>query len=133
MIKKSSFVFAGFLLCLNLVPSFAEDMLDGRTFSGEIGKAGKKTGQADNFIFQNGQFESTLCSGFGYGKGDYKATLANGRIQFGAQSASADEGVMTWTGTVVGDSIEGTVKTIERDKEKKEIVTTESWFKGSKK
>ena len=133
MIKKSLPVFAALLLCLNLSSSLAEDMLDNRSFSGEIGNVGKQTGQADNFSFQNGKFESTLCRGFGYGKGDYKATVTDGRIQFEAQSTSADGGVMAWKGTVIGNSIEGAVVTTENNKEKKEVVRTESWFKGTRK
>lgn len=121
------------MLGLNACPLFAEDMLDKRTYGGEIGQTGKQAGQADNFVFQNGQFESTLCSGFGYGKSDYKATATSGVIQFTAETRSKDGAFMSWAGTVKGKTIEGTVATTEKVIEKDTLKdkTSESWFKGT--
>ena len=132
MRQKKFWIIILLALVLNTPFAFSEDMLDRKTFSGEIGEVGKDKGQPDNFVFQNGQFESTLCSGFGYGKGDYKATAVSGVIDFTAQTTSKDGGIMSWKGTVKQSAVEGTVTTVEKVKEGDQEVnkSSESWFKG---
>ncbi len=105
--------------------AFAAGALDGKTFSGSIGDKGKTTGQADNFVFQNGKFESTLCEKHGYGTGEYLATPKDGALNFTAETTSKEGGKMDWKGMVKGDAVEGAVLSTEKNK------TSEMWFRGS--
>jgi hypothetical protein len=58
-------------------------LLDGRTFvadGGEKGKAADELG--DVLTFANGQFHSSACDKYGYGKGTYKATKVGESIEW---------------------------------------------------
>ena len=98
--------------------------LDGKTFSGQIGPQGKSEGKDDNFVFQDGAFESTLCTTFGYGKGAYTTTPAGMALEFTAETADQKGGTMKWKGLVKGDMVEGTVVSMENGQ------ASESWFRG---
>ena len=122
--KKSS-------VCLLIVlawatQAFAAGVLDGKTFTGKIGDANKPPSQAqvDDFMFSEGRFKSTLCSTFGYGSGAYTVTEEKGVVKFEAETASDSGGKMTWSGTVTGDRVQGTAKTVENGQ------TSESRFTG---
>ena len=106
---------------------FASASLDGKTFTGTIGKKGETTGNPDNFVFKDGTFESTLCEQFGYGTGLYTASVSGNAVQFNAETTNAKDGKMAWTGTVAAGRIEGSVVTTENGS------TSEMWFNGTTK
>ncbi len=119
------FIVAAFLLLQGNSPSFAAEALDGKSFVGEIGgKDGSKTVK-DEFVFENGKFNSTLCSRFGYGQGAYQANAQGDAIHFDAVTVSSSGGKKTWQGTVKGDAIEGTALTNENGE------TSEDQFKAT--
>ena len=103
----------------------ASSALDGKTFSGVVGQKGKTDTRPDDFVFQGGQFESTLCTTFGYGKGDYQAKADGAAVEFTAETTNTDGGTMQWKGTVKGNDVEGTALSMEKGR------TSESWFKGA--
>ena len=120
-------LWAGFL--------YAEDMLDHRTYSVEVGDAGKETGVPDQFTFQNGKFESAAATVQGFEKSAYEATAVSGVITFSAAARNKKGAEKSWKGTIVAKTIEGSVVTTERvqaknkedeDEEKK----SECWFKN---
>lgn len=113
----------GFLTAASL--AFATGALDGKTFTGTIGKKGETTGQTDDFVFKDGKFESTLCEQFGYGTGDYKTAMVGDATQFSAQTTNAKGGQMNWTGKVTQGRLVGTVASTENGK------TSEMWFNGT--
>lgn len=85
------------------------DVLDGRLFVGEIGPAGQSSGRQDRFIFADGKFHSEACLKWGFTPGPYWVRLENGRLKFLAQLTSAENGVMTYRGTVDGATIDAHV------------------------
>ncbi len=111
--------------CLGAVSLFASGSLDGKTFTGTIAPKGQTEGKADSFVFQNGQFESTLCGTFGYGKGVYQSQPKPEGMEFTAETASNTGGRMQWKGLVKGAVIEGTALSMENGQ------TTEQRFKGT--
>ena len=102
----------------------AAGALDGKTFSGVIGKKGETATQPDSLVFKDGTFESTLCTTFGYGTGAYQTTPQDEGMTFTAQTTSGTGGTMDWHGVVIGDQIEATVTTMENGQK------SESWFQG---
>ena len=114
---------AGFFGAIPLVS--ANGALDGKTFSGVIGPKEKTDGRPDDFVFQDGSFESTLCNTFGYGKGTYQTTAKGDAVEFTAETTSTNGGKMAWKGTVTGNQIEGATVATENGQ------TSESWFKGT--
>ena len=114
----------GMVLGLAL-PVWAAGTLDGKTFSGQIGPQGQTDGKADDFIFQNGEFESTLCETFGYGKGAYTEAASGDAVEFTAETANQQGGTMRWKGLVKGEMIEGAAVSTENGQ------TSESWFHGT--
>ena len=106
--------------------AFAAGVLDGKSFGGSMGDKGSAAAKvADDFVFKEGKFTSTLCSRFGYHEADYTALGQNEAVNFKAHCTSGSGGVMDWTGVVKGDQIEGTVVSQESG------TTSESWFKGT--
>ena len=112
--------------CTAAVPlALAAGALDGKTFSGVIGQTGQTATQPDDLIFQDGTFESTLCTTQGYGKAAYKTKpLAEG-LEFTVEATSANGGRKQWHGVANGDQIEATVVSMENGE------TTQWWFQGS--
>ena len=105
-------------------PVLAAGPLDGKTFSGSYGNVGSAAEQADNFVFKDGTFASTLCNQFGYKEGIYQIAPGGTATDFTAETVSRAGGKKSWKGAVKGDSLEGTVTTVENGK------TEEGWFKG---
>ena len=114
-------IFAGLLLAVSPVWAAA---LDGKTFSGTIGKMGSQTGQPDDFVFKDGKFASTLCNKFGYKEGIYQPIENSGVTYFTAQCKGGQGWKKSWRGSVKGGHLEGTVTTVEGQS------TDEEWFKG---
>ena len=111
--------------CWGAVSLCASGSLDGKTFTGTIAPKSQTEGREDRFVFQDGQFESTLCETFGYGKGVYQSQPKPEGMEFTAETASTTGGRMQWKGLVKGDVIEGTALSIENGQ------TTEQWFRGT--
>ena len=107
------------------LPVWAAGTLDGKTFSGQIGPQGQTNGKADDFVFQDGSFASTLCEMFGYGQGAYAAAANGDAIAFTAETSNQKGGTMQWKGLVKGETIEGTAVSTENGQ------TSESWFHGT--
>jgi hypothetical protein len=83
--------------------------LDGRRFDGIVLERGHTSGDADTLIFQAGRFRSTACDRYGYGDGDYVATVGDGEIAFHAETESARYGKLQWRGTVRGPRLDATL------------------------
>ena len=107
------------------LPVWATGALDGKTFNGQIGPKDQAEGKADDFVFQDGSFESTLCETFGYGKGAYTVAANGDAVEFTAETANQKGGTMQWKGLMKGDVIEGTAMSTENGQ------TSESWFRGT--
>jgi len=99
--------------------------LDGKIFSGEIGKEGEKTGGKDDLIFKDGKFRSTACDKFGFTEAPYTVKASGRDTIFEAEAVSAKEGTMKWTGTVKGNTATATVLWSKPDKPPVEL-----WYKG---
>jgi hypothetical protein len=83
------------------VSAYAGGELDGKAFLISKGEKG------DVLTFEDGKFHSPLCDKWGFGKGDYTTTVAGDAKTFTAKTSSAKHGNIVWSGTVTGDSLEG--------------------------
>lgn len=99
--------------------------LDGKTFSGEAGYAGKD-GHPDAFVFTAGTFRSTGCDPYGFTAAPYEAMGDGDAIRFKAVTKSPTDGTITWMGKAAGDRIEGTA--VWRPMGKKPV---EMWFRAT--
>lgn len=89
------------------------NVLDGKTFTGEIVPSGKTSGRAEDFVFVGGKFHSKVCLEWGFKPGPYWIRLENGRLMFMARLTSVENGVMTYQGTILGSKIDATVDWIK--------------------
>ena len=101
--------------------------LDGKTFVGEIGKAGATTTDAETITFADGLFHSSACDAHGFGKGMYLAVPTDGTISFKATTRNRSGATNVWTGTVKGSTLEATGLAYEKGKP----TPTEYWVKGT--
>lgn len=99
-------------------------VLDGKTFAGEMGEAGKDKGDEDELVFKDGKFLSVACQEYGFGDAPYTAAVSGDTTTFETETVSAKEGKMKWTGTVTGDKLEGTVMWYKEGQ-----APVEYWFK----
>jgi len=83
--------------------ALAKGTLDGKVFTVESTEKGKAGAEKDDLDFTKGKLHSKGCDQYGFDAGAYK-TEGN---KFEADTASAKEGKIHWSGTVVGDHIEG--------------------------
>ena len=110
------------VLCLFAVAAFAgAGALDGKSFQGQVGDKGKDHGDADTFLFKDGNFRSTACDKSASARPPTRATHA-----FRGHHAQHQGATMVWKGTVNGNSVEGTVVRTQGSGTPKEL-----WFKGS--
>lgn len=116
-------VFVLSVLSISMLAAAQEGALDGKTFSGEMGEKGKK-GDGDELIFKDGKFSSAACEKYGFGDAPYTATVSGDTTTFEADTVSAKEGKMKWTGTVTGDKLDGTVMWYKEGQ-----APVEYWFK----
>jgi hypothetical protein len=77
--------------------------LDGKSFQGTM-KDDKGKAFADTFEFANGQFHSSACDKYGFGRASY-TLQPDGRFE--ATTVSAKEGTMQWRGQVQGSNLQG--------------------------
>ena len=82
--------------------------LDGKTFAGDMAEKGKAKVDKDELVFKDGKFSSVACESYGFGEAAYTTTVSGGATTFEAETVSAKEGKMKWSGTVTGDKLEGT-------------------------
>lgn len=110
------------------VPTIA--VLDGKTFSGELGPVGKPGLTADLFVFREGMFTSTECKKrCGYTEGPYWVRVDEDDVQFRSEiPCLKSDATMVWTGTMKGDEIEGTIAWTS--KRWYWTIEKEFWFKG---
>ena len=85
----------------------AKGALDGKTFAVETAEKGKDKGEKDSVVFKDGKFRSAGCDQYGFADAPYTTTKAGDATKFEAETTSAKEGKIKWTGTVKGDAIEG--------------------------
>jgi hypothetical protein len=102
------------ILALAMAPAAAAEtkssgLLDGKSFAGETGEKGKDKGDPESFVFRDGHFDPLQCHPYGFGAAPYTASVAGDAVSFAAETVSAKEGRMRWTGTVRGDALEGTM------------------------
>jgi hypothetical protein len=81
--------------------------LDGKTFDLVVSEKGKEATQKDQIIFKDGKFRSPGCDQYGFVEAEYKTTDAAGALTFDVVTKSEKEGEIHWTGSVKGDSVEG--------------------------
>ena len=103
--------------------------LDGKVFTGDTGKIGKKSANTDVITFENGRFASSGCQKYGFGSGEYLATSEGDSTHFVADTYSEKTGRITWVGTVTGNHLDATYLWYKKGKysEPKQI----KWFKGT--
>ena len=104
-------------LCLAVAtaPARAQmSALDGRNFEGVVLERGKRSGDADTLIFNDGRFRSTACDQYGYSDGAYTASVSGDTIAFEAETESPKYGKLLWKGVVRGHKLDGTM-TMVRD------------------
>jgi hypothetical protein len=90
--------------------------LDGKTFVGETGEEGKPAGAPETFVFADGKLDPLECHRSGFQAGAYTAEAEGETVIFSAETLSPKQGKMRWSGTVLGDQLEGVM----------------SWYKGKK-
>lgn len=105
-------------------------VLDGKSFTGELGHLGQPALTKDVFVFEDGLFTSKECERrCGYTKGAYWMRLAGDRVQFKAETPCLkSDATIVWTGVVEDDRVEGTFTWTSR----RWYWTIEKvfWFKG---
>lgn len=108
----------------------AISVLDGKSFAGELGRAGKPAKTKDLFVFREGMFVSKECERrCGYAATPYWVRLEGNDVQFHAVApCQKSDATMVWNGTVNGDEIEGTIAWTS--KRWYWTIEKELWFKG---
>ena len=99
--------------------------LDGKVFSGELGKVGATTVDPDTLTFKKGSFVSSACVPLGFESTPYTASKENGATTFTAKATSKSGETMEWTGTLRGEALEATAVRRTSSGE-----TETYWFKG---
>jgi len=117
----------GLLAIAGATPAAAAGDLDGKTYTGTIGKTGE-AGDPDDFIFTDGSFRSTACDQYGYTAAPYAVTEDSGKTTFSSTTMNSGGNTMAWKGTVTGNAIEGMVVMTPTDGKPQTF-----WFKGEQK
>ncbi len=111
-----------------MVPQAGAGALDGKTFAGEYGKAGKKAEGKDELIFKDGRFRSTACDPYKFGDAAYTTISNEGAVRFEAETGSPNYGRMKWSGRVQGDLLDGAFTWIKKNNK-----TVDYWIKATRK
>lgn len=84
-------------------------ILDGMTFSGELGPVGGSADAKDNLIFTNGVFSSAECERrCGYPAGPYYVRQVGDRIEFVSESnCTYKDATISWRGTIENGLLKG--------------------------
>ena len=89
-------------------PPAAGPGLDGKVFTGELGKSGDTKSDKDTLTFKDGKFLSSACVAYGFHEPPYTATDQDGVTTFAATATNDKGETMSWTGTVKGSTLEAT-------------------------
>jgi hypothetical protein len=108
----------------------AISVLDGKSFTGELGLVGKPALTQDLFVFHEGMFASKECEKrCGYPEAPYWVRLEGDDVRFKSEAVCLkSDATMAWEGTVRGDEIEGTI--IWTSRRWYWTIEKEFWFKG---
>lgn len=104
--------------------SASSKALDGKVFSGELGKVGA-TGDPDTLTFKKGAFISSACVPLGFESAPYVVSKEDGATTFTAKATSKSGETMEWKGTLRGEALEATAVRRTSSGE-----TETYWFKG---
>lgn len=85
-------------------------VLDGKTFSGDLGLPGKPASATDLLVFDNGMFVSKGCEArCGYTAAEYEVDTKGDSYEIKSETPCLkSDAIIKWQGTVEGDRIEGT-------------------------
>src|SRR5882672_11507969 len=83
--------------------------LDGRVYEVKLAGGGQAP-QVDALIFDGGQFESTACRAHGFRLAPYSSSINGNATTFEAVAKSTDAGANSWSGSIHGDAVQGTLK-----------------------
>lgn len=111
-------------------PPSRNDALDGLQFKGETGEQGKGDDHQDTISFKDGQFRSLDCEIWGFGPAPYSVKKEGESYRFSATLLSPDRGTLEWTGTITGDTAEGTFRWLH--KRWYWTIDRQYWFKGTR-
>ena len=79
------------LSAMNATPKFDDHTLDGKTYTGKMGKKGETEGNPETITFENGTLLSSACESYGFGSGSYKTISESGITRFEAETKSPTE------------------------------------------
>jgi hypothetical protein len=97
------------LSCTSCRAGLGQGPYDGRVFSVELVGSDGKEPQPDTLVFDGGRFESTACREYGFVGATYTGSNTDGGARFETSPRSSTSGTTAWTGTIRGDSIDGTM------------------------
>jgi len=105
-------------------------ILEGKSFSGELGLLGKPASATDLLLFNEGMFVSKGCEKrCGYTAAEYQIRAEGGYYEVISETPCLkSDATIIWQGTVKGDEIEGTFTWI--NKRWYWTFEKEYWFKG---
>lgn len=72
-------------------------------------KGKPETGVIEQIVFKDSIFDNLQCHQYGFVSTTYTATKDGENISFTAEMPGFSEGIMIWTGMIMGDSIHGTM------------------------
>jgi hypothetical protein len=105
-------------------------ILEGKSFSGDLGLLGKPASATDLLLFNDGMFISKGCEKrCGYTAAEYQIRAEGGYFEVMSETPCLkSDATIIWQGTVKGDEIEGTFTWI--NKRWYWTFEKEFWFKG---
>jgi hypothetical protein len=105
-------------------------ILEGKSFSGELGLVGKPASATDLLLFNDGMFISKGCEKrCGYTAAEYEIRAEGDNFEVMSETPCLkSDATIVWQGTVKGDEIEGTFTWI--NKRWYWTFEKEFWFKG---
>jgi hypothetical protein len=127
----------GYLSAADIVPNAKQNsgtpqisILEGKSFSGELGLSGKPASATDMLIFDNGMFVSKGCEArCGYTSAEYRIRAVGDQFEVISETPCLkSDATILWRGTVKGDEIEGTFTWTNR--RWYWTFEKEFWFKG---
>ena len=71
-------------------------------------RAGEKPSK-DTLVFKNGEMTSTACVKYGFKASPYTASQSGSSWSFTSEQVSAKQGKTAWSGTVNGETVNGTM------------------------
>ncbi len=91
-----------------------QGLLDGKRFELSLTKPNGDSEGTDRVLFAGGKLESSRWRDYGFTSPSYKGGSSEGAIFFKARVEDPERGTVIWSGTVRDESIQGTVKWVER-------------------